>query len=637
MRKPKFSITAAICMVLVCALIAGCVAAGPTSAQKDPPATTPTTAPTTTGGAQPTGPKPTDPIQSTTPADNDISWSMEGTLLLADGTVAGNVPLSVTGTIQDQENGTAYLVLDIVPDDSFRYSFDPIPEPNGYVSINRPHACKDYYVCHSYCYDKQGDDLMWSVFAIDPEKGYIILTWEDGTGRYLVASADPNVDAKTVFDHFAEFREKFAFSASGNTQPPEPVDEELAKFNALFGDYNSWYNKALTCEYTSPTQISLECLFYLGFQGESREPTDAEWAQLEGQHGFHINYGLIRLPVDKMNQVLVELFDITLEDMEDVAFEDVVYLESTNCYYHMVTDALFVEDFNAIAVENLDDGTIRVYYTQDDWSNEIYVVTLMPHGDGYRILSNIALNTKEPDFTEPPMDSTLSEEVRQQISDAMYAQHREPVYWKSGARYYGTYGDCVVFFVPGTWIGESYSQIGIYEFAFNPGGNLWVYKDGAIESLHNAYKQQWITDEQLAQIHTVHRNKQSPVFSTQRVDLEALKPYWQPPTQEVVKRINAIHKEKTDYPLDFDGIKGYYGTYGDLVVVFSQGNIPTDTGIQVADYYFQCAGFFHIYVFTEDAMFDLRQAYEMGLLTYEQIAMVYTNHVLSGRNEVHDE
>ena len=168
----------------------------------------------------------------------------------------------------------------------------------------------------------------------------------------------------------------------------QPANEELAAFNALFGDRQSWYNKALTFEYTDPSKMQLRLLFYLGFEGESREPTVAEWAQLRNQPGFDIHYGLIRLPVDKMNQVLADLFGITLENVDDSGFENLVYLESTNCYYHMVTDALRLEDFNALSVENKEDGSIRVYYTAN-WEDTVYVVTLMPHGDGYKILSNV--------------------------------------------------------------------------------------------------------------------------------------------------------------------------------------------------------------------------------------------------------
>ena len=176
--------------------------------------------------------------------------------------------------------------------------------------------------------------------------------------------------------------------STGQTDAPtDPAKDELAAFNALFGDLSSWYNKALLCQYTSPAQLKLEVLFYSGFTGESKKPTDAEWAELMDQPGFDINYDLIRLPADKMNQVLTDYFGITLDEIDDAGFENLVFLESTNCYYHMVTDAVALENFKATAVETQENGAIRVSYTAGS-NGAAYVVTLMPKGDGYRILSN---------------------------------------------------------------------------------------------------------------------------------------------------------------------------------------------------------------------------------------------------------
>lgn len=258
-KKPKISLIAVISMVLICAIVAGCAAAGSTSAQQDPekdptvtttPTSTPETSPSTNPTTKPTDPKPTEPKPT-----------------------------------------------------------DPTPtEP------------------------------------IQP-------------------------------------------------QPDTPA-EELAKFNALFGDYDSWYNKALTSEYTTPEQINLEYLFYNGFAEESRDATDAELSELKAvienrDFADMIQYlEIIRLPVDKMNQVLQDYFGITLEDVDDTGFDGMYYLESTNCYYLMHTDAVWTEDFNAISVEYMEDGSILVYYTAD-WESTVRCVTLMPHGDGYRILSNV--------------------------------------------------------------------------------------------------------------------------------------------------------------------------------------------------------------------------------------------------------
>ena len=187
------------------------------------------------------------------------------------------------------------------------------------------------------------------------------------------------------------------------TEPTEPIDEELAKFNALFGYEGGWYNLALFRQYTNPSKIDLMAVFHQGFEEESKEPTDAEWEQLKDQPGFNIDEDLMRLPVDRMNQVLMHMFGITLEDVDESGFEGLVYLESTNCYYHMTDDAWSVRGFNAFDLETLEDGKIRVYYTRG--GSTVYCVTVMPRGDGFIILSNITW----PAPTAQPLPDTPTE------------------------------------------------------------------------------------------------------------------------------------------------------------------------------------------------------------------------------------
>lgn len=195
-------------------------------------------------------------------------------------------------------------------------------------------------------------------------------------------------------------------STNGSTQPTdpkptepaptEPIDEELADFNSLFGELGSWYNKALCCEYATPAQLELWTFFLSAFNEESNQVTDSERAQLKDLIGNPDVYDSIdnlditRLPADRMNQVLQDYFGITLDDIDDAGFAGQLYLESTDCYYIIGGGAAVVKEFNAVSVEYMDDGSIRVYYTAN-WTNTVYVVTLMPHGDGYRILSNVCL------------------------------------------------------------------------------------------------------------------------------------------------------------------------------------------------------------------------------------------------------
>lgn len=160
---------------------------------------------------------------------------------------------------------------------------------------------------------------------------------------------------------------------------------------------SSWFNQALTCEYDSPEQIGLRSFFNCGFQGESKI-SDEEWAQLKNMLGFGSPAGdIYRLSPDKMNAVLTECFGIALADVDPVGFNGLAYLESTNCYYFKASAPNGVWNFTADNVVNNSDGTVCVYYSISYDGD--YVVTIKPHGDGYRILSNkcIKMGVQAPD------------------------------------------------------------------------------------------------------------------------------------------------------------------------------------------------------------------------------------------------
>lgn len=169
------------------------------------------------------------------------------------------------------------------------------------------------------------------------------------------------------------------------TTATEPVD--LTVYN-IFGDLASWYNMALVCQYESPAQLRLYDFFYNGFKDEAAK-TDAEWEALRDTAGFSEAYDFLRLPADKMDAVLTEYYGVTLAELPQSCFEGLVYLESTDCYYMMHTDAKVATDFSAVAEEKLADGTIRLTYTLGA-AKDTFVVTLKENGDGYKILSNLA-------------------------------------------------------------------------------------------------------------------------------------------------------------------------------------------------------------------------------------------------------
>ena len=176
-------------------------------------------------------------------------------------------------------------------------------------------------------------------------------------------------------------------STTPEMQPNETLpDSQLQAFTDMLGDSRSWYNRALACEYAKPEELELYWFFYCGFPDESQKPTAEEWEQLKDKQGFDENCDLIRLPEYKMDQVLQDYFGISLEDIPAEGFSRMTYLESTDCWYFMITGYYGVERPQVLAVETLENGTVHVRYEADYWG--VVDLMLQPNGDGYRILSN---------------------------------------------------------------------------------------------------------------------------------------------------------------------------------------------------------------------------------------------------------
>lgn len=168
------------------------------------------------------------------------------------------------------------------------------------------------------------------------------------------------------------------------------LDAELEKFNTIFGGLGSWYNKALTSEYTTPEKLVLSQFFLNAFSEDGNEVTDSERAQLKAIYGSDVIdfLDITRLPVDSMNQVLQEYFGVTLDEIDVASDKDLHHLESTDCYYIIGGGASAFKGFQALSFETLYDGSICVYYIAD-WEDTVYAVTIFPTDDGYRIISNL--------------------------------------------------------------------------------------------------------------------------------------------------------------------------------------------------------------------------------------------------------
>lgn len=173
MRKCKFRITAALCVVLICAVVAGCVAAGPANVQSHPPVTTPTsisttaptpsaTTPPTTGSTQPTDPtvRYTVTVEKT---DETIGVQSE-TMILAfneRGELleywSGNIKILYTYDSQGRilSENAYYLSGELVEQTNYTYDADGrLIQMDGFdyssAGVNIPYVVQ-------YCYDSNGN------------------------------------------------------------------------------------------------------------------------------------------------------------------------------------------------------------------------------------------------------------------------------------------------------------------------------------------------------------------------------------------------------------------------------------------------------------------------------------------------
>lgn len=167
--------------------------------------------------------------------------------------------------------------------------------------------------------------------------------------------------------------------------------DELAYFNEEFFNQEGTYsirNQFLNSLYEKPEDIDLFELLYCG-TGIDAPMTDEELRQV----GSFDTAGELICPVDKMpveaiNQVLLENTGLTLEETGRIGMDYFQYLPEYDAYYHSHGDTNYFSGVNITAGERVGD-TIRLYYDDtfhvDGWK----CVTLEEQADGsYWFVSN---------------------------------------------------------------------------------------------------------------------------------------------------------------------------------------------------------------------------------------------------------
>ena len=414
-KKPKVFLTAAIALLLVLTIVTGCAFSGAaTLPNGDQSSTTPTTVPSTTAPSDPTT-VPTDPTTAP-PAVDEITQFQK---LLSPGYERSPYYFALGKEFSDPTE----LSLKTYFDGGFR---GEKTATEAELNELRQYYNEPYFSNAKYFYrfpkEKMEAELQ-KYFGISladlPDRAFSGLIYLECSDSYCYITTHRNniVNSYTVqrVEHMSDGTVRVEYTINStehkNVLTLKPNGEDylilsndynviddpvLAKFHALF-EYDAWernpYCYALGHEYSNPKELKLLYFFDGGFDNESPN-TDAEKAELKQYYrdDWVNSNDLHRLPKDKMNAELQKIFGITLRDLPDTAYQGLVYLESTDCYYFLATGVYAdIGGFTIKSVNENSNGTVSVTYAIGTGSppQATRIVTLKPNGDSYLVLSNV--------------------------------------------------------------------------------------------------------------------------------------------------------------------------------------------------------------------------------------------------------
>lgn len=226
------------------------------------------------------------------------------------------------------------------------------------------------------------------------------------TGYYRIGKTITNASSgatKTYHICFQLNNQEEATNTTGSVPPPSSSSEtppesywpetpdnpgpELLALTELFGTWGTLYNSALTSAYESPAFINL-CFFLEGVSKDHAAQLTEEEQAAFADYGIE-NTDVFRYTREEVDGYLQQYFGITSADLDEVAVQNLYYLESTDCFY-IFTNGWdgHVRDVNVICAELQADGTILMYYTTGGWPAEKLIARIQPTDSGYIILSN---------------------------------------------------------------------------------------------------------------------------------------------------------------------------------------------------------------------------------------------------------
>lgn len=199
-----------------------------------------------------------------------------------------------------------------------------------------------------------------------------------GEITYLAPSECPKIDTRDYYDR-----------APILPIPADNASEEdwISFFYGLLSQKGSWYNAALTCQYSNASELDLRILLSGGISSTQSDLTSQELAWLIPQ-GYDPHLDCVRMPSSEIDTLLNIYFGTSLTQY-NLAIR---YYAETDCYYYSPGGPWCAEVLGIVRYEMQENGDILVCYA-DDYLGEIRLmgVTLRPVEQHYLIVSNLPL------------------------------------------------------------------------------------------------------------------------------------------------------------------------------------------------------------------------------------------------------
>lgn len=260
-------------------------------------------------------------------------------------------------------------------------------------------------------------------------------------------------------------------------------------------------------------------------------------------------------------------------------------------------------------------------------------ITQEPNADGS--LTQAPTGT---DHTEPPTEPPTLKELIATAYCQQYATQVSPkqVSWDS----YGEFEGCQIGFVDGPWMYTAMlvdEIVGSYIFNYRQGHTLYVYKDGQIMKLREAYGEGWLSDDTMAQLYVVFQDRyygKKVELGDGKVDLPTDDSYENLTDDEraivdlVLKEYYQHNKHKLGVSEERLSMR-YYGEFEGCYVGFIDGDgssiieySPGSCGY-IGPYRFEYKTDQRLMVYKNGAFLDLYNAHNQKWLSDEAVGQIY--------------